>query len=80
MGVGDLERDLERDLLGDMDMPLGVGVGGLGGRIIPLFGPMDPFPTELPTMSQCVAHAMLQQAGSPGVQEISSLSLGSGGG
>ena len=80
MGVGDLERDLERDLLGDKDMSLGVGVGGLGGRVVPLFGPMDPLPTALPTISQCVAHAMLQQGGSPGEQESSSLCLGSGGG
>ena len=45
-GVGDLERDLERDLLGDKDMSLGGGVGGLGGREVPLFGPIPPIPAD----------------------------------
>ena len=31
-GVGDLDLDLVRGLLGDLDMSLGGGVGGLGGR------------------------------------------------
>ena len=37
-GVGDLDLDLVRGLLGDLDMSLGGGFGGLGGGESSLFG------------------------------------------
>ena len=75
-GVGDLDLDLVRGLLGDLDMSLGGGVGGLGGRESPLFG------TEAwrSMGSQCVVHNMLQHGGCPGEQDVSSSSIGTAGG
>ena len=37
-GVGDLDLDRVRGLLGDLDMSLGGGFGGLGGGVFPRFG------------------------------------------
>ena len=37
-GVGDLDLDRVRGLLGDLDMSLGGGFGGLGGGVSPRFG------------------------------------------
>ena len=73
IGVGDLDLDLVRDLLGDLDMSLGGGVGGLGGREAPLFG----LKAWRSIGSQCVVHSMLQHGGCPGEQDVSSSSIGS---
>ena len=76
IGVGDLDLDLVRDLLGDLDMSLGGGVGGLWGRESPLFGTK----ARRSMGSQCVVHNMLPHGGCPGEQDVSSSSIGTAGG
>ena len=73
-GVGDLDLDRVRGLLGDLDMSLGGGFGGLGGGESPLFG------TEAwrSRGSQC-EDASLSSIGSAGGMQTICLNLGGDG-
>ena len=69
-GVGDLDLDRVRGLLGDLDMSLGGGFGGLGGGESPLFG------TEAwrPRGSQC-EDVSFSSIGTAGGRQIICLNL-----